>query len=71
MVTAVALARRGLGDPDDARAFLEAGESHPPSAFRGMEAAVELLAGAVRDSVPVTVYGDYDADGVAATSILV
>lgn len=36
-----------------------------------MEHAVAVVTGAIRDGIPVTVYGDYDADGVAATSILV
>lgn len=71
MVGAVTLARRGFGGPDEAVRFLEARESHPPSAFRGIEDALDLTAGAIRDSTPITVYGDYDADGVAATSILV
>jgi hypothetical protein len=34
------LVRRGLGEPDRARAFLEAAEEHPPSAFAGIEQAV-------------------------------
>lgn len=36
-----------------------------------MEVAVDALTGAISESVPITIYGDYDADGVAATSILV
>ncbi|HXR13085.1 MAG TPA: hypothetical protein VN740_00410, partial [Solirubrobacteraceae bacterium] len=41
-VLAQVLARRGLSDPASAREFLDAQECHPPSAFRGMAAAVEL-----------------------------
>ena len=71
MTTATVLARRGLGDLERCREFLAAKDDHPASAFEGIELAVERVVQAVRDSVPITVYGDYDADGVAATSILV
>ena len=33
--TAQILVRRGLSDPREARAFLEAQDRHPPSAFAG------------------------------------
>jgi single-stranded-DNA-specific exonuclease len=71
MTTATVLARRGLGDVERCREFLAANDDHPASAFEGIDLAVECVVRAVRDSVPITVYGDYDADGVAATSILV
>ena len=35
--------RRGLGDPAAARAWLEARDAHPPSAFAGIDRAVELV----------------------------
>lgn len=54
-----------------AKAFLEANEHHPASAFQGIEAIAEEVLGAVANSTPITIYGDYDADGVAATAILV
>ena len=40
-VLAQVLVRRGLGDPAAARAFLDAGEAHEPSAFDGIDRAVE------------------------------
>jgi single-stranded-DNA-specific exonuclease len=65
------LARRGYGAAPAARAFLEAAESHPPSAFAGIETAVELILRHVRARSQITVHGDYDCDGVCSTAILV
>jgi single-stranded-DNA-specific exonuclease len=70
-VLAQVLVRRGLGDPTVAREFLQAEEEHPPSAFAGMAAAVELIQGHLVVGHRVTVHGDYDVDGVCATAVLV
>jgi single-stranded-DNA-specific exonuclease len=68
---AITLVRRGYRTPDAARAFLEADESHPPEDFRSMEAVVAVVAAAVREGRRITVHGDFDVDGVCATTILV
>ncbi|MEA2284911.1 MAG: single-stranded-DNA-specific exonuclease [Solirubrobacteraceae bacterium] len=65
------LARRGLGDPKVARAWLEARDAHDPSAFAGIDGVVELMLGHVSRGSRITVHGDYDADGVCSTAILV
>src|ERR1700754_5051090 len=65
------LVRRGLGDPAAARAWLEAGDAHPASAFAGIGRAVEVVLGHVAQGSRITVHGDYDADGVCSTAILV
>jgi single-stranded-DNA-specific exonuclease len=70
-VMAQVLARRGLAEAADARAFLESSEAHRPSAFRGIGAAVELVLGHIRRGSAITVHGDYDCDGVCSTAILV
>ena len=70
-VLAQVLARRGLSDPASAREFLQAQEIHPPSAFRGMGAAAELVFAHLERGSPITVHGDYDCDGVCSTAILV
>ena len=64
------LVRRGYGDPAAARAFLAAEETHPPSAFEGIDEAVETILRHVRAGTRITVHGDYDVDGVASTAIL-
>ncbi|MEA2290947.1 MAG: single-stranded-DNA-specific exonuclease, partial [Solirubrobacteraceae bacterium] len=65
------LARRGLGDPRAARAWLEARDAHDPSAFAGIDVAVALVLDHVGRGTRITVHGDYDADGVCSTAILV
>jgi single-stranded-DNA-specific exonuclease len=70
-VLAQVLARRGLAEPVDARAFLASSEAHRPSAFRGIAGAVELVLGHIRRGSAITVHGDYDCDGVCSTAILV
>jgi single-stranded-DNA-specific exonuclease len=63
--------RRGYRTPEQAKAFLEADESHPPEAFRSMGAVVERTLAAVQAGNRITVHGDFDVDGVCATTILV
>ncbi|HEV2812712.1 MAG TPA: single-stranded-DNA-specific exonuclease RecJ, partial [Solirubrobacteraceae bacterium] len=70
-VVAQALVRRGLGGPDEARAWLAADERHPASAFAGIDVAVELVRRHVAAGSRITVHGDYDVDGVCSTAILV
>jgi single-stranded-DNA-specific exonuclease len=65
------LVRRGLSEPAAARAFLQAGERHPASAFDGIDVAVATILRHVRAGARITVHGDYDCDGVCATAILV
>jgi len=68
---AVTLVRRGYRTPEEARAFLAADESHPPSAFAGMDLAVERVRGAIAGGRRITVHGDFDVDGVCATALTV
>jgi single-stranded-DNA-specific exonuclease len=68
---AIALVRRGYRTPEAARAFLEADESHEPGEFRSMGAVVERVQAAIDGGQRITVHGDFDVDGVCATSVLV
>jgi single-stranded-DNA-specific exonuclease len=68
---AVTLVRRGYRTPEQARAFLAADESHPPSAFEGMGVAVERVRAAIAEGRRITVHGDFDVDGVCATAVMV
>jgi single-stranded-DNA-specific exonuclease len=65
------LVRRGLADVEAARGFLAAEESHPASAFAGIERAVDLILAHARGGRRIVVHGDYDADGVCSTAVLV
>ena len=68
---AVTLVRRGYRTPELARAFLAADESHPPAAFDSMAAIVEQVRAAIAAGQRITVHGDFDVDGVCATTIMV
>jgi single-stranded-DNA-specific exonuclease len=68
---AVTLVRRGYRTVEDARAFLEASETHDPFAFDSMREIKAMIERAAADGRTITVHGDYDCDGVAATAILV
>ncbi len=68
---AIALVRRGYRTPEEARAFLDADESHDPGEFRSMATVVDQVRGAIKAGRRITVHGDFDVDGVCATSILV
>ena len=65
------LVRRGLGEPDRARAFLDAAEEHSPGAFAGIEQAVQRILAHVSAARRITIHGDYDVDGICSTAILV
>ncbi len=64
------LAARGL--TGDAERFLHPSLTHlhPPSAVPGVDRAAERILAAIRAREPIAIYGDYDVDGVAATTIL-
>jgi single-stranded-DNA-specific exonuclease len=66
------LHRRGFGDDDATRRFLDPRLSHmtPPDAMADREASAERLARAVRAHEKICVFGDYDCDGITATAIL-
>lgn len=67
------LCHRGYLDPDEARSFLSPrlAELPPPGGMLGLTPAVELLAEALEAGRTIGVAGDYDADGVTATALMV
>ena len=66
------LRARGVDTEEKARRFLSpsAEDLHDPFLLPGMEKAVALLKDAIARGKTIAVYGDYDADGVCACSIL-
>ncbi|HEY7075848.1 MAG TPA: single-stranded-DNA-specific exonuclease RecJ, partial [Solirubrobacteraceae bacterium] len=70
-VLAQVLVRRGLGEPEAARAFLAAGDEHPLDAFGGLQAAAAGVLEHVARGSRITVHGDYDVDGICATAVTV
>ncbi len=67
------LVQLGITGEDDARDFL--GPTFallpPPRSLLGMNRAVAVIEQALSQKMPVTVYGDYDVDGITATALLV
>lgn len=59
-------------NPEEARAFLERRPGpDDPFALHGMNKAVDRIRWAIRRKEPIAVFGDFDADGVTATALLV
>ncbi|MAT70981.1 MAG: single-stranded-DNA-specific exonuclease RecJ [Planctomycetaceae bacterium] len=71
-VVAQLLLARGIDDPDAARTFLDPKLNglRDPDELPGAAAAADLLHAAISAGRRITVYGDYDADGMTATAIL-
>jgi single-stranded-DNA-specific exonuclease len=67
------LYNRGLSTPESARQFLEARspDGADPFNLKTMSEAVDRLHHAIDKHESIAVYGDYDADGVTATALLV
>jgi single-stranded-DNA-specific exonuclease len=66
------LVNRGLTDPAAAAAFLEPQfrDLHPPALLPNIDIAAERIARAVRAGEKITLYGDYDVDGITGTAML-
>ncbi len=71
-IVAQLLLSRGIENPDEARLFL-----HPklnglrePADLPGATRAAEIIFSAVQSQRKITIYGDYDADGMTSTAIL-
>lgn len=69
---AVLLAERGIADAQAARDFLKPSLSavHDPRLLHDMDQAVERIETAVANGEKITVYGDYDADGITSTAVM-
>jgi single-stranded-DNA-specific exonuclease len=66
------MVNRGITGPADALAFLNCDLSalSGPAVFSGMDRAVIRIQKALSDREKITVYGDYDVDGVTGASLL-
>lgn len=66
------LVSRGITDPAEAKAFLYPSVSalEDPFVLSGMREAVDRVRSAIEEHEKIVVYGDYDCDGITATSIL-
>ncbi|MFN7732961.1 MAG: single-stranded-DNA-specific exonuclease RecJ [Pirellula sp.] len=71
-VVAQLLSVRGIDTPDRAKFFLESkfADLRDPELLPGIDTAANRILKAIADREPITVYGDYDADGMTATAIM-
>jgi single-stranded-DNA-specific exonuclease len=71
-LTAQVLIARGLTDPSAAKTFLSGTlrDLHPPELLPGAADAAQRIAAAVSAGRRITIYGDYDVDGVTSVSLL-
>jgi single-stranded-DNA-specific exonuclease len=65
------LINRGLDTVDSARYFLFGKEQfHDPYLLKDMDFAVNRIREAINRQEPILIFGDYDADGVSSTTVL-
>jgi single-stranded-DNA-specific exonuclease len=65
------LVNRGISTVESARYFLFGKEEfHDPFLLKGMDIAVTRIREAIENQEPILIFGDYDADGVSSTSVL-
>ncbi len=71
-VVAKVLVARGYKTPADATRFLSDALTELPDPFlmKGLPQAVDRLVRAILEKESVTLYGDYDVDGVSSTALL-
>src|SRR5260221_8885000 len=68
------LATRGITTAEDTEKFLNPqwdGGIHDPFLFKQMEQAIERIFRALENGERITVHGDYDADGVSGSAVLI
>jgi single-stranded-DNA-specific exonuclease len=67
------LVSRGFMTPEAAAAFLGEGDDgfHDPFAMKDMDKAVARIRQALQSGERMRVYGDYDADGVTSTALMI
>ncbi|HXY74819.1 MAG TPA: DHH family phosphoesterase, partial [Dehalococcoidales bacterium] len=67
------LYNRGISNPDDVAPFLAADKRLSPDPFLlpDMEAAVARVYRAILSAEKIAIYGDFDADGITSTALLV
>ncbi len=72
-LVAQTLARRGISDPDSARAFLDPNYyiPTPASELPGLNEAADHIERAIHGGESILVWGDFDVDGQTATTLLV
>lgn len=71
-ITVKLLVARGVDTPEKIKSFLSPSREHflSPFLMQGMQEGVELIRRAKEEEWNVAIFGDYDADGVCAATIM-
>ncbi|MCB5235671.1 single-stranded-DNA-specific exonuclease RecJ [Niallia circulans] len=71
-IVASLLIKRGYHTAEEAKAFLfdDNNEFHDPFLLLGMNIAVERIKKAISNNESILIFGDYDADGVTSTTVM-
>ena len=71
-ILATLLAQQGIDSTEQAKKLFEPSmeEIHDPTLLHDMDKAVERIEQAVEKQEQITIYGDYDADGITSTSLM-
>ncbi len=71
-ILASLLVNRGYKDKDSAKLFITKSQEvlHNPFLLNDMDKAVNRILSAIKNKEKITIYGDYDVDGVTSVSIL-
>lgn len=72
-IVASLMASRGIQSAEDGHRFLHGTFelTHDPYLMQGMQEAVPRIRKALEDREHILIYGDYDADGVSSTSLMI
>lgn len=72
-LVAQVLLNRGIDNEDQARKFLRPTltDLEDPGCLPDADAAAKQIVSAIRENVPIVVFGDYDVDGISGTALLV
>ncbi|WHY18362.1 single-stranded-DNA-specific exonuclease RecJ [Paenibacillus sp. G2S3] len=67
------LVTRGMNTPHEALSFMDGGVEapHDPFLLKGMSEAVPRIRKALKEEEHILIYGDYDADGVSSTALMI
>lgn len=65
------LTARGVRSSSQAASFLGEGRSYDPLFLKGMKEAADRIQAALSRNEKIRIYGDYDADGVTSTAIMI
>ncbi|AUX12191.1 single-stranded-DNA-specific exonuclease RecJ [Latilactobacillus sakei] len=64
--------QRGLRDAEQINNFMNpnVGQLHDPYALHDMQKAIDRIQAAIVNGEKITIYGDYDADGITSTTLM-